>query len=222
MEATQTRSTRGLRGLWGRWRRAERADAERREIARQLYRDAVAQARKPFWYRDLHVPDTPEGRFEMIALHVALLLRRLRTEGTPGQALSQQLFDAMFVDLDGSLRELGVSDLSVGSYIKRLAGNLYARLDALDKSLEGAGDSGVAPELKPMLRANVYLGGEPDDAQVAALARCLIEQDRALAAQEGAALCDGKVVWPALRREVAESGADRVPRRATRQDAAAK
>ena len=56
---------------------------------------------------------------------------RLRSEGVLGEALSQQLFDAMFVDLDGSLRELGVSDLSVGSYIKRLAGNLYARLAAL-------------------------------------------------------------------------------------------
>jgi cytochrome b pre-mRNA-processing protein 3 len=68
----------GLRGLWGRLRHAERAGAARRQIAGQLYQAAVGHARAPFWYRELGVPDTPEGRFEMIALHVALLLRRLR------------------------------------------------------------------------------------------------------------------------------------------------
>jgi len=193
---------RGLRGLWGRLRHAERAGAARRQIAQRLYRSAVAQAREPLWYRELGVPDTPEGRFEMIALHVALLLRRLRREGALGQALGQQLFDAMFVDLDGSLRELGVSDLAVGTYIKRLAGNLYARMDALDKGLVDAAQD-VAPahagSLAPMLRANVYHGAAPDDAQVAELARRLTEQDRALAGQERAALCSGTVVWIELK-----------------------
>jgi cytochrome b pre-mRNA-processing protein 3 len=187
---------RGLRGLWGRLRHAERAGAARREIAQQLYQAAVAQARAPLWYRELGVPDTPEGRFEMLALHVALVLRRLRREGAPGQALSQRLFDAMFVDLDGSLRELGVSDLAVGGYIKRLAGNLYARMDALDRGLADGADQGPrAGALEPMLRANVYLGAAPKDAQVAALARRLTEQDRALAEQGRMALCGGTIVW---------------------------
>ncbi len=161
----------------------------------------VKQARKPVWYRELAVPDTPEGRFETIALHAALLLRRLRREGTTGQALGQELFDAMFVDLDGNLRELGVSDLSVGAYVKRLAGNFYARLAALDKSLEGkassdaAGEAQQAPSLTPMLRANVYHDAAPTDRQLAALARWVIEQDHELAKQEGAALLAGIVVW---------------------------
>jgi len=186
----------GLRGLWGRLRHAERAGAARREVARQLYEAAVGQARAPFWYRELAVPDTPEGRFEMIALHVALLLRRLRREGALGQALGQQLFDAMFVDLDGSLRELGVSDLSVGGYVKRLAGNLYARMDALDRGLAARdGELEGGGPLDPMLRANVYHGVAPTEAQVAALARWLTLQDRALAGQKRAALCSGTVVW---------------------------
>jgi cytochrome b pre-mRNA-processing protein 3 len=126
----------------------------------------------------------------MIALHAALVLRRLRREGMPGQALGQLLFDAMFVDFDGSLRELGVSDLSIGRYVKRLAGNFYARLAALD---QGLGEAGSA--LHPMLRANVYHGAVPTDRQLAALARCLAEQDRALAGQEGAALCAGTIAW---------------------------
>jgi cytochrome b pre-mRNA-processing protein 3 len=166
----------------------------------------VKQARRPVWYRELGVPDTPEGRFEMIALHAALVLRRLRREGMPGQALGQLLFDAMFVDFDGSLRELGVSDLSIGRYVKRLAGNFYARLAALDQGLgdaapgivcmaEAARPAADGSALHPMLRANVYHGAVPTNRQLAALARCLAEQDRALAGQEGAALCAGTIAW---------------------------
>ena len=137
---------RGWRRLWQRLRHASRARDARRQVAEQLYHAVVKQARRPVWYRELGVPDTPEGRFEMIALHAALVLRRLRREGMAGQALGQLLFDAMFVDLDGSLRELGVSDLSVGKYIKRLAGNFYARLAALDEGLgERQPDGAIAP-----------------------------------------------------------------------------
>jgi cytochrome b pre-mRNA-processing protein 3 len=203
--APDPRAGHGWRRLWHRLRHARTRDA-RRQIADQLYQAVVKQARRPVWYRELGVPDTPEGRFEMIALHAALVLRRLRREGTPGQALGQLLFDAMFVDLDGSLRELGVSDLSVGSYVKRLAGNFYARLAALDEGLGEAasGNAGMAGaaapaeegrSLHPMLRANVYHGAVPTDRQLAALARCLAEQDRALARQEGAALCAGTIAW---------------------------
>jgi cytochrome b pre-mRNA-processing protein 3 len=195
----------GWRRLWRRLWHAHARDA-RRQVAEQLYQAVVKQARRPDWYRELGVPDTPEGRFEMIALHAALVLRRLRREGMPGQALGQLLVDAMFVDLDGSLRELGVSDLSVGRYVKRLAGNFYARLAALDQGLGEAGP-GIADlaetaqpaadgrALHPMLRANVYHGAVATDRQLAALARCLAEQDRALAGQEGAALCAGTIAW---------------------------
>jgi cytochrome b pre-mRNA-processing protein 3 len=208
-EEEPIRASRGLRGLWGRLRHAERAGAARRQVARRLYQAAVGHARAPLWYRELGVPDTPEGRFEMIALHVALLLRRLRREGALGRALGQQLFDAMFVDLDGSLRELGVSDLSVGRYIKRLAGNLYARMDALDRGLAAQeNDLERAGALEPMLRANVYQGAAPHDAQVAELARRLAQQDRALAGQGRAPLCSGTVVWLALKPAcVADAGA---------------
>jgi cytochrome b pre-mRNA-processing protein 3 len=200
-------AARGWRRLWQRLRRAGRAHEARRQVAERLYDTLVKQSRRPVWYRDLGVPDTPEGRFEMIALHVALVLRRLRREGMAGQALGQQLFDTMFVDLDGSLRELGVSDLSVGAYIKRLAGNFYARLAALDEGLgatagladasKGAG-AAAAPDggsLQPMLRTNVYQGGAPTDRQLATLGRALAEQDRGLARQEGAAVLAGMIVW---------------------------
>jgi cytochrome b pre-mRNA-processing protein 3 len=185
----------GLRRWWQRLRRAERAHDARRQVALQLYHAVVNQARTPAWYRDLGVPDTPEGRFEMIALHVALVLRRLRCEGLAGQALGQQLFDVMFADLDGSLRELGVSDLSVGKYVKRLAGNFYARLAAMDEALAAPHNAHEGASLHGMLRANVYHGLAPSDRQLDALASALAAQDRALARQEGAALCHGIIVW---------------------------
>jgi cytochrome b pre-mRNA-processing protein 3 len=186
---------RGWRRLWRRLRHAGRAQDAYRQVAMQLYDAVVKQARRPVWYCALGVPDTPEGRFEMIALHVALVVRRLRREGMPGQALGQLLFDTMFVDLDGSLRELGVSDLALGRYVKRLAGNFYARLAALDQGLGGAAAADPGAALAPMLRANVYHGAAPMEGQVAALAHYLADQDRALAAQPGASLCAGMIVW---------------------------
>ena len=119
------------------------------------------------FYRELGVPDTPEGRFEMVGLHVALLVRRLRAAGTPGRALAQELFDVMFADMDESLRHLGIGELSIGKQIKRLAGHFYARLRALDHALATV----PAAPLAPMLRTNVYHGGiAPGARQLDALA----------------------------------------------------
>lgn len=185
---------RARRRLWRGRRNAERQRAE------QLYHALVKQARTPALYSDLGVPDTPEGRFEMIALHVSLALRRLRPEGAVGRAIGQELFDVMFADMDSSLRELGVGDLSVGKYVKRLAGNLYARLAALDRGLGEPGRPAAglpdAAALQSMLRSNVYCGGTPpSDAQLAGLGDYLIAQDRALIDQDVAALCQGAIAW---------------------------
>ena len=151
----------------------------------------MKQARTERFFRELGVPDTPEGRFEIIGLHAALLLRRLRSEGAAGQALGQALFDLMFDDMDASLRELGVGDLSVGRQVKRLAGQFYARLSALDQVI-GTG----AASLEPVLRASVWHGGlPPSAAQVAALAEYLIACEREFGGQSGSALLRGEVTF---------------------------
>jgi cytochrome b pre-mRNA-processing protein 3 len=152
----------------------------------------VKQARTERFFRELGVPDTPEGRFEIIGLHAALLLRRLRSEGAAGQALGQALFDLMFDDMDASLRELGVGDLGVGRQVKRLAGQFYARLGALDRVI----GTGAASLLEPVLRAGVWHGGPPPSAaQLAALADYLIACERALGGQSGSALLRGEVTF---------------------------
>jgi len=181
------------RPSWRRWWPGQRDRAARRAAVR-LYDELVKQARTPVFYRDLGVPDTPEGRFEVVGLHAALLLRHLRTAGRAGQAVGQALFDRMFADMDESLRELGVGDLSVGKYVKRLARNFYARIAALDEALASGG---TAP-FEALLQTNVYHGGpEPSAAQLRALACYLIELDHGLAERPPAPLLQGDVVFHA-------------------------
>jgi cytochrome b pre-mRNA-processing protein 3 len=176
-----------LRRFW-----PDPADRARREVADRLYRDLVKQARMPAFYRDLGVPDTPEGRFEMVGLHVALAVRRLRAAGAPGSALGQELFDLMFADMDESLRHIGIGELSVGKHIKRLAGNFYARLRALDEALVASPDAPLAQ----MLRTNVYHGGTaPSPHQVAALVSYLLAADAALRTQPTERLLAGQLDW---------------------------
>jgi cytochrome b pre-mRNA-processing protein 3 len=191
-----------LRALWHRWRALVPARALRRRRAHGLYVALVGQARHPLFYGQLGVPDTPEGRFEMVALHVALMLRRLGAEGPPGRELGQEVFDLMFADMDASLREIGVGDLSVGRYVKRLAGNFFARVAALDASLARPDLEAIAA----MLRSNAYHGAAPPDpAQVEDLAGYLIGLDQALASQPAEALLSGQV---RLREPVAGQGSE--------------
>jgi cytochrome b pre-mRNA-processing protein 3 len=179
------RTRQWLRGIW-----PDTGDRARRERARGLYRDLVNQARTLAFYRDLGVPDTPEGRFEVVGLHVALVVRRLKAAGPPAASLAQELFDLMFADLDESLRHIGVGDLTVGKQIKRLAGHFYARLKALDEAF-GA-EPGTA--LRAMLRTNVYHGGAaPTEAQLSRLADYLISSEETLRAQPTASVLDGRL-----------------------------
>jgi cytochrome b pre-mRNA-processing protein 3 len=178
-----------LRGVWH-----DPADGSRRAAAERLYRDAVNQARSPVFYRELGVPDTPEGRFEMVGLHVALVVRRLRAAGSPGRALAQELFDLMFADMDESLRHLGIGDLSIGRQMKRLAGNFYARLRALDQALATV----PAAPLAPMLRTNVYHGAAaPGAQQLEALAGYVVTAAHGLRAQATEDLLAGVARWGA-------------------------
>jgi len=85
-----------------------------------LYFRAVEAARTPWFYAELGVPDTLDGRFDMVGLHAFLVIRRVQGLRPPGPALAQAVFDAMFSDMDMTLRELGVGDLGVGRRIKAI------------------------------------------------------------------------------------------------------
>jgi cytochrome b pre-mRNA-processing protein 3 len=172
----------------GRLRRRLRRDEARLDAVHDLYHALVTQARQPVLYKDLRVPDSRDGRLELIYLHAILLMRRLRREGQAGQELAQDLFDLMFRDVDRHLREWGVGDLSVGKHVKALAQSFFGRATALDQPLTD-GDRDAIAEI---LRRNVYGEiSEPDAAAIAGLADYLLAQDRWLATLEPAGLLEG-------------------------------
>lgn len=156
----------------------------------RLYRTLVAQARRPQFYLAMGVPDTPEGRFDLIALHAFVLLRRLRREGAPGTACAQLLFDRMFADMDDNLREMGVGDLGVGRQVKALAAAFYGRIAAYDAGLDGSDEV-----LGQAFRRNLYRLGSPSEAAVAAMASYLRREAAALGEADGARLMQGELAF---------------------------
>ena len=108
-----------------------------RHQAYAAYASIVEQARAPDFFLRLDVPDTLDGRFEMIALHMFLVLNRLKAEHEATAEFSQALFDAMFADLDRGLREMGATDMGVGKRVKEMAKGFYGRIAAYEKGLEG-------------------------------------------------------------------------------------
>ena len=99
----------------------------------------VAQARSPAFYRDFGIPDTVNGRFDMVVLHLALVLDRLRGSGADTEPLAQGLFDLFCRDMDGNLREMGISDLKVPKQMKAIGEAVYGRLRAYDQALAAPG-----------------------------------------------------------------------------------
>ena len=159
-----------------------------REVAELAYRRIVEQARQPGFFVDLGVPDSVDGRFELIALHAFLYLRRLKREQPDSERLAQRFFDTMFTDFDRSLREMGTGDLSVGREVKRMARAFYGRIDAYERGL--AED---ASALQEALARNLFgtVPAAPPDC-LEAMAAYLRREAEQLAPQPAAALLTGQ------------------------------
>jgi cytochrome b pre-mRNA-processing protein 3 len=114
-----------------------------REAVDIAYRRVVEQARQPVFFADYGVPDTLDGRFELICLHGFLYLHRLKTDRPQASPFCQSFFDRMFADFDRSLREMGVGDLCVGKHVKRMARAFYGRILSYEAGLAGD-DSALA------------------------------------------------------------------------------
>jgi cytochrome b pre-mRNA-processing protein 3 len=102
----------------------------RQKTAKRLFADCMERARDPVFFVDMGVPDTFDGRFEMISMLVASLVNRLNQEGASGQKLAQSLFDVMFLDLELACRESGIGDLSIPRHMKRMMAGFNGRLNA--------------------------------------------------------------------------------------------
>ena len=161
--------------------------------AHLLYVAAVSAARSPWFYTELGVADSVEGRFDMVCLHVFLVIRRLGQLPEPGPRLAQAVFDAMFSDMDVNLREMGVGDLSVGKRNRALWEAFHGRAAAYQEALAAEGDAA----LEAALMRNVWRGAAPEGApaRLAAHARAA---DALLAREDIAALTAGHVAFPTV------------------------
>ncbi|MGE4253196.1 MAG: ubiquinol-cytochrome C chaperone family protein [Parvibaculaceae bacterium] len=125
-----------------------------RNSVRAVYGAIVAAARHPKPYAEWGVPDTVDGRYDMIILHAVTVLDRLGGEGEAARSFAQSLTDEVFADMDRSLREMGVGDLSVGKKVRRMAEVFYGRARAYTAALK-AGDK---DELAEAIQRNVFAG----------------------------------------------------------------
>lgn len=136
-----------------------KSSADKKRVER-LYAATVARARAPVFFTKLGVPDTIDGRFDLLALHAWLILDRLRDEKLG--ALSQGLTDTIFLGFDEGLRDLGTGDMGMGRRIKKLADAFYGRLQAYDTSKDFA-------TMAETVQRNLYRGtGDESHAQTVA------------------------------------------------------
>jgi len=152
-------------------------ETKQRAALDPLYRAIVAQGRDPAWYR-AGVPDTLDGRFDMVAAVLALILLRLEAEGEAGRGPSVLLTEIFIDDMDGSLRQIGIGDYVVGKHVGRMVSALGGRLAAFrDARAQGAFAGAV--------RRNIFHESPPSDEAVAAVTGRL---ERIAAALDAASL----------------------------------
>jgi cytochrome b pre-mRNA-processing protein 3 len=159
-----------------------------REAAELAYGRVVEQARQPGFFIDGGVPDTVDGRFELICLHAFLYLHRLKREQKRAAPLGQRFFDMMFADFDRSLREMGIGDLSVGREVKRMAQGFYGRVAVYEEGLEG--DDSV---LRPALARNLFGTAPPNPALLEAMAGYVRREAARLSRQSTEELLAGRL-----------------------------
>lgn len=150
-------------------------DRERR--IETLYRPLVEQARRPAFFTDLGVPDTADGRYGLMVVHVFLFAHRLRDETMAAKAAAQAVCDRFFTEMDRALRELGVGDLSVPKRIRKVAGFYAGASAAYSQALEAGDEAALAAALV----RNVYIDVEASPPGAAGLASYVRRQAAALA-----------------------------------------
>ena len=173
-------------------------NSQPRRTAAELYGRLVAHSRAPAIYADLNVPDTPEGRFEVLMLHVVLMLRRLSRDGAVAEPLSRAVSEAFVTDMDDCLREMGVGDLTVAKKVKLAAAALYDR----SRDYGAALASNDADGLARLLRRHVWAESGTPDAGVDTAARRLAAYAAKIEAQLADhaidAVAEGRLDFPVV------------------------
>jgi cytochrome b pre-mRNA-processing protein 3 len=170
-----------------------RARHANKAVIEQILGEIVAAARRPALYDALGAPDRIDGRFELLALHAGLVLRRLAALGGLADSLAQDLVNSVFIHFDDTLREMGLSDIAVAKRLKAMASAFYGRNAAYAAALDDGSTAGLAAALA----RNVY-GAAGSDAgpRAEALAHHVASLDAALTAIPVEAFATGRFRFP--------------------------
>jgi cytochrome b pre-mRNA-processing protein 3 len=171
--------------------------AHTRRVAGVLYDAIVAQSRAEPFYRELGISDTLQGRFELIVLHMFLVLNRLQREGRAGRNIAQALIERFVTDMDDCMREIGIGDLAVPRRVKRAAAALYERAAAYGEAAQAAGNG---QRLAAALDKHVYGEGCGDATRLARLADYVRTAMQVLAGQPSSLLLQGVPTFPDVRQ----------------------
>jgi cytochrome b pre-mRNA-processing protein 3 len=144
------------------------------DTSEALYATIVAAARQPQFYAQWNVPDTMDGRFDLMVLHVFLVMDRLRGFGAEADELKQALTDRFFKEMDAALREVGVGDISVGKKVRKMAEAYFGRATAYAAAMPKGED-----DLRDALARNVY--AEVDVSHALDLAKWCFQAQEVLA-----------------------------------------
>ena len=153
---------------------------------RPLYESIVQEGRQIAWYEEGQVPDSIDGRFDMIAAIFALVMIRLEKEEDRGQDIAW-LTEIFISDMDGQLRQIGIGEMVVGKHVGRMMGALGGRVGAYRKALENGAN------LEDAILRNIFRGEKPDDAALAYVARQLAAYHAALRGLDSSEIIAGKL-----------------------------
>jgi len=138
-------------------------DKKQRAALAPLYAAIVAEGRDPFWYREGQVPDTIDGRFDMLAAVLALVLLRLEAVAQAGRAPAVLLTEIFIDDMDATLRQIGIGDYVVGKHVGRMMAALGGRLAAFRDARESRSPSDA-------VRRNIFHDSPPSEAALESVA----------------------------------------------------
>lgn len=130
---------------------------QNKDQAYAVYGKLVGQARNPVFYQGLGVADDIDGRFDMILLHLFIVDRRFEKEGKVAEKIRRQMQEALISDMDRSLREMGVGDMSVGKEVKKMGAAWFGRVKAYTNAIKA---DAPKPDLAAAIAKNLYKGAE--------------------------------------------------------------
>lgn len=164
---------------------------------RAVYAQIVAKARQPWLYLNAGVPDTVTGRFDMITLHSFIVMEHLSRQGDKESEFNQLLFDEVFLDMDHSLREMGVGDVSVGKRVRKMSEIFYGACNGYRTALE---ESDPAKALAEALQRNV-LGKDISTEKLDNLVDYSLQTIKQVEKLPVKSILKGKMAWPDLEQE---------------------